>query len=436
MRIVLIGAGSFVFGAGLIADLILVHRRAGTHLALVDPRAPHLEDLAGYARRLAADTGVAVTVSTHRERAAALAGADAVILSASPGGVAAWRADREVLAAHGLAAQARECGGLGGLVNACRSIALVLEVCADMRRLCPQAGLWDVTNPMPRVVAAANRFGGVRTHGFCNAAWGGADGYRNVASYLGREPAELEVVSAGLNHFTWLLAVRDRASGADLLPQIEANVRAGVAGPFGDPAVVAGWLERFGAVPLAGWTHHGEYLEPDPRIPVDAPYHGDPAERAALLAEIADLAAGRRDWRQRRPAGAWEHPLDLIFAIADRTAIRLDMVNQPNAGHLPELPAGATVETPLAVVDGVTRPVTLPALPPQVAVICRRVSQVNELVAAGAATGNRELLLEALRLDPAIPDAGAAEPVLSELLERNAAFLPSFFPQRAARSGS
>jgi len=209
------------------------------------------------------------------------------------------------------------------------------------------------------------------------------------------------------------------------LPAVEAQVRAGTTSAFGGPTVVAGWLERFGAVPLAGWTHHAEYLEPDPRIPVDDPYHGDSAERAARLAELGELANGSRDWPTHRPASAWERPLDLIFACADGTSVRVDKVNHLNAGHLPELPDGVVVETPLCIEGGVGRAVQLPSLPPRVADICRRVSRINELVAAGAATGNRGLLREALRCDPAIPDADAAEPVLDLLLERNAPFLPA-----------
>ena len=85
MKIVLIGAGSYVFAPTVLRDAIVKHCITG-ELALVDLNLEAAEAMAGVGRRMAQDLGVACTIRATDDRRVVLPGADAVILSAAPEG--------------------------------------------------------------------------------------------------------------------------------------------------------------------------------------------------------------------------------------------------------------------------------------------------------------------------------------------------------------
>ncbi|WP_048747388.1 hypothetical protein [Paenibacillus sp. P22] len=226
MKIVLIGGGSFVFAPTVLEDCIVKHRMEG-ELVLVDLNLEAAAAMAGAGRALARQHGVDLLVSETDNREEALPGADFVILSAAPQGALRWKMDFDILKQFGLDDQARECGGLGGMLGAFRSIAMAMELARDMERLCPAALLLDVTNPMPRVVTAVARFSSVGVAGFCNIAHRSGQGYGLLPGLIGRKPHEVDIVTGGLNHFAWVLSMKDKQSGADLLPELRSFVEHG-----------------------------------------------------------------------------------------------------------------------------------------------------------------------------------------------------------------
>ncbi len=424
MKIVVIGAGSFVFGPTVLLDVIERHRLAYAELVLVDLDGEAAEIMAGVGRRMAEDLDVACRIAATTDRRTAMPGADFVILSASPQGAKRWKVDYEILKRLGMPDQARECGGVGGLSNALRSISLVLDVCEDMEALCPEATLLDVTNPMPRVVTAVHRFTPIQAYGFCNAAWQGPTGYAWLASLVERPQDAITVMTAGLNHFAWLVAIRDRATDEDLYPVVETAVREGEGARY---ALLRAWLETYGGIAVSG-GHTAEYLPFDPRAhyPTRPPYHGDAEARQRHWDTLRAVADGQVPWRDVQLGGSWEHPVDVAVAVETGDPLVVDMINLPNAGYLSDLPDGRIVEVPAMVEDGTVQGLKVGALPGQVGALCARVSDVHELVAEGAAKGNRALLQRAIEIDPAITDKAAAMQALEEMLVAHHDLLPRF----------
>lgn len=423
MKIVLIGAGSFVFAPSLLYDAIIDHRLADSELALVDLDADLANAMVAVGQRMAQEFGVPIRIRSTAARRQALPAADFVVLCAEVQGARRWSIDLEILTRWGIPGQARECGGVGGLGKSMRTIPLALEVARDMEQLCPHAWLLDVTNPMPRIVTAVARHTTIRALGFCNVAWGGYPGYQWLARLVGRSPAEIDVVTAGLNHFAWLLTIRDRTTGADLHPQIEAVVRQGDAQ---DLAILRRWLDRYGGIGVSGTIHMADFLPPDPDIPyrVTPPYHGTPEERQRRIAQLHRIAAGKDDWRPLLEHRSWERPLDLAVAQFNRQGAAFDMVNLPNDGALAQLPHGRVVEVPVVVRDGVVSGRAVPPLPGGVAAICRAVSDVHEAVADAVATRDRALAEHALAVDPAVSNVDAARGALAEMIEAHADIVP------------
>ncbi len=426
MKIVLIGGGSFVFAPTVLADAIIKHRLSECELVLVDPARDIVTAMEGAGHRMAADMGVHIRIHSVAERELALPGADFVLVSVAVQGARRWAMDYEILKEVGTPDQARECGAMGGLMAAFRSITFVMGVCQDMERLCPGAMLLNVTNPLPRVVTAVAKYTTIPVLGFCNIAWGGAEGYEWFARLIGRDTASIQVMTAGLNHFAWLLDIKDTITGEDLYPMVKDRVLKGTGREF---KVMQKWLYEYGGIAAGVVDHHGEYLPYDKDIhyPSMPPFHGDENERKQRVKELIDIAEGRMAWQDvLLTHGSWEHPVDVAVALNHRTEVTFDIVNMPNKGYLPQLPEGRIVEVPAFAKDGVITGIKVPVLPEGVAGLCNVISDVNELVAEAAVDGARSLAERAIEMDLAIADKRAAKLALKKMLKAHADLLPQF----------
>jgi len=425
MKIVVIGAGSFVFGTTVLKDAIERHRLAGCTICLVDINVDAARLMALLGDRIAGSLKVPCTITPHTNYRTVLSEADFVILCAAPQGQRRWEMDCAILEEAGLSDQRRECGGLEGLSNALRAITLALGISRDMEKLCPKAVLLDVTNPMPRVVTAVNRFTSIRAYGFCSVAFGGPTGYENIARLLQRPLSQLRVVTAGLNHFAWLVSVRDAKTGSDLMPEVHAAVQS-QSGP--EAEVLRDWLNQYGALAMSGIHHQGEYMPPDPRISYDgsSPYHGTADERRRRLQELEEVASGKRKLDLAGMQYSWEHPVDLVAALHRKASLYVPIINLPNRGGLSDLPDDRIVETPAQVSNGKVQGLPVKDFPELAAALCRQVSDVHELVAEGAAKGSREKLADAIQRDIAIPDKKKALAALDRLLDAHKDMLPQF----------
>ena len=80
----------------------------------------------------------------------------------------------------------------------------------------PRPGVWlvDFTNPVG-IVTQALLDDGHRAIGLCNVAIGFQ---RQFAARLGVTPDQVELEHVGLNHLTWIRAVR--VDGVDRLPEL------------------------------------------------------------------------------------------------------------------------------------------------------------------------------------------------------------------------
>ena len=93
-----------------------------------------------------------IVVTATTDRRAALADCDAVLSSFRPGGFEARVLDERIPLDHGLIGQ--ETQGAGGFFMALRAVAVLKDVCAEMEELCPDAWIFNYTNPV-NIVAEA-----------------------------------------------------------------------------------------------------------------------------------------------------------------------------------------------------------------------------------------------------------------------------------------
>lgn len=425
MKVVQIGAGSFVFSVSFLHDLILDHRMDGAHIVLVDLNPEALEVMRGVALRFARDAGISITVTCETDRRAALPGADFVVFSAEVQGAHRWMMDFQKLKSAGLADQARENGGLGGLMKTVRSATLIVAVARDMEELCPSASLLITANPLPRLASAVSIHTGIQAIGFCNVAWNGYPGYQWLASIVGKSASEVTVVTAGLNHFAWLVSICDRSTGEDLLPLVVQHIREGQGNDY---ELLREWYRTYGAVGVSGPMHMGELLPYDPRNHYHdtPPFHGTPEERDRFVTLLKAIGSSEADWRPALAHRSWERPADVATAIYNKTPAHFDMLNIVNNGSLSQLPDDRVVEVPAMASQGVLKGYGLPPLPEPLSSLLNTVSDVIDLSARAAIKGDRDFLRQVVEIDPAIGQKKEALEILDALVDQHVDLAPQF----------
>src|SRR5947209_14938080 len=169
----------------------------------------------------------------------ALDGASFVLIQLRVGGQAARLSDETVPLACGCIGQ--ETTGAGGLGKALRTVPVVLEIASRVRELAADdAWIVDFTNPVG-IVTRALRDGGHRAVGLCNVA---ITFQRHIAAHLGVAPERVVIEQVGLNHLTWIRAVR--LDGRDVLAEVLESFGDALAREIELPRAV---LAALGAIP-------------------------------------------------------------------------------------------------------------------------------------------------------------------------------------------
>jgi alpha-galactosidase len=457
VKIVVIGAGSACFGLNTLATLARSPTLRDGSLALVDLNADGLALIHAVAQRLNCEWKARLTIESSTRRQEVLPGADFVIVAIEVGPrEATWRRDWEIPLQFGVRQPYGENGGPGGLSHTLRQVPEMLAIARDMERLCPDAWLINFTNPLPRLCLAVSRYSRIQTVGLCHQIVNaymmvgvaladrlGIDVPPSVTSNAGpdvwskaRHAAEqarslVEIKAAGLNHFTWILDLRHRRSGEDLYPAFR---EAFLSLPDGFEPLTRALFQTTGLCPVPGDNHLAEYL-PWCHDPQTRPWEKydlhlfdwdrASAERDQKWQAIEDMAQGSAPINGLREAKG-EGAAEIIEGLLGGKDAYRPAVNIPNQGHITNLPDGAIVELPALVGGWGIRGLHIGRLPDMVAELCRREITVAGLAVDAAASGDRQIALQALLLDPCIDDLDTARAILDAYLVEFADYLPQF----------
>ncbi len=458
-KIVVIGAGSASFGENTLAALMSSQRLQGTSLALVDQNTPNLDIVGRLALRLNREWNAQMSVTTHTHHLEALEGAEFVVMAIEVGPrEQLWQQDYDIPLKYGVRQPYAENGGPGGFAHAARNIGPVMQIVQDMERICPQAWLINYTNPMVRICDAVNRYSQIRVVGLCHQILIGycfagmllkddlginvPDGITGMHSDQRENPLRDQVVAqivprvdllaAGLNHFTWVLALRDRQTGADLYPLF--CQRWADYDPIFEP-LTRRVFDAVGLFPVPGDSHLCEYL-PWVSDPVTRPWEkynlhlyewGTRAEmRDQGLIRLGKMADGQLPVDHLMDSDS-EGALEMIVNLAGSGSHYHLAANLPNRGQIENLPLGAIVETPVLVNGSGVHPVHVGRLPEAVAELCRRETAVAQLCVDAAERGDYQKALQCLLLDPVVTDMDLARQILDDYLNAYRQHLPQFW---------
>ena len=425
LKIAYIGGGS-TRGAGTMASFIEQGENfAGSEIVLIDLDADRLELIRGLSERMAEAKGVDMTVSAFTDRRAGLQDCDAILTSYRPGGFEARVLDEKIPLRHGIIGQ--ETQGPGGFFMALRSIAVMQGILEDMAVACPDARIFNYTNPVNIVAQAVTDHSDVPFVSLCE----GPILYpEQVAEAAGLDPARLDVASVGLNHGSW--SVRHTYDGQDVVPLLQEAWARRHDDPELDPRTrrMLRLATVMGALPSEYFQYY--YFEDE------------------VLRELTSKPTTRAEDILGWVPGYWQHYVEqarsdepvldpdrsrggiheLELAIDCMDAVYNDRgetlpVNVPNQGSIPGFPDTLVVET-LGRCDasGIT-PLEMPGLPTHVKGLVEALAEYQQAAADAAWSGDARDGVRALAAHPLVRSVDAAEELYAELAAAHREHLPA-----------
>jgi 6-phospho-beta-glucosidase len=418
VKVAIVGAGS-TYTPELVEGLI---RRADRfpvdELALLDVDPSRLEVVGGLARRMLDRAGFGGRTVLTDDRDEAIDGAAFVIVQLRVGGQAARLLDETIPPRFGCIGQ--ETTGVGGFAKALRTVPPVLEL-AELTSRRGAPGYWfiDFTNPTGLVTQALlDR--DVRAIGLCNVAIGFQ---RRFAERFGVDPERVELEHVGLNHLSWVRAVK--VDGVDRLPEL---LQTDLGGLSADAEIPPELVRVLGAVP----SYYLRYYYRTPEMLERQAQGTTRAEEVMrierdLLELYRDPGLAEKPRLLERRGGAFysEAAAQLAASLASGTG-DAQVVNVRNAGAIPNLADDDVVEVAARIDAEGAHPIPVAPLDQDMLGLVQHVKAYERLTIEAAVNGDRSLALRALLANPLGPDADSATGLLDAILDASREYLPRF----------
>ena len=257
-RIAIVGGGSYQWAPKLLVDFANTPLLHDAEIVLQDIDSGSLPRMVEFVEHVAKVRGIGLTATSTTDQRTALDGADYVVVNISTGGFDSMRHDLEVPARYGVKQSVGDSVGPGGIVRALRNIPVFLELARNMAEVCPDAWLFNLTNPMTTICRSVTRETSVKTVGLCHEI----AGVQFLLSQL-LEVSFMDIAPtiAGVNHLPFVTKLDVR--GDDGLQQLRELLD-------GDPGTKDDLLRhhrvklelfsRFGVLPGAGDRHLVEFF--------------------------------------------------------------------------------------------------------------------------------------------------------------------------------
>lgn len=436
-RIAMVGAGSVIFCKTLMMDIMATPGLEDTTFVLMSPTEPKLRKMEALANEIVRENGLPSKIEATTDRRKALAGANYVVNMIQVGGVEAFQRDYEIPLKYGVDECIGDSMGPGGIFRALRTIPVLMDIAKDMRELCPDALLLNYANPMAACCWALGKAPGLKFVGLCHGVQTTLD---LIAGYVGAKKEEIDFVCAGINHMAWFL--RLEKGGKDLYPILRANFEKPEY--YVNEKVRGEVFRHFGYFMTESTGHLSEYVpwfrssRKALDLYCDQPDFGGASGAyykycRSVVEKFLSPDALKLESRKLAKRSA-EYCSYIIEAMEKDKTFRLNG-NVRNDGLITNLPNGCCVEVPIFVDRMGLHPTVVGDLPPQCAALNMTNVNVQGLAVEAGLTGDPELVMNAIALDPltsAVLTLREARDLTIEMFEAEAQWLPQFAGKKLA----
>ncbi|MBN1584210.1 MAG: alpha-glucosidase, partial [Anaerolineae bacterium] len=348
-----------------------------------------------------------------------------------------WEQDWRIPQQYGIRQVYGENGGPGGLFHSLRIIPPILAICGDIQKICPEAHVFNFSNPMSRIcTTVCRKYPDLNFVGLCHEI----GSLRFLLPHmLGVPYEELHVRAGGLNHFSVLLEATYRETGADAYADIrgkaidffenlpsmrdfrryvqetgkrpatlEEALQIPVSRRWSERGLFRVILEKFGHLPITTDSHFGEYIQ----------WAYDTVDHEGILDFYMSYKEGlSRAEPHKIELRLIERVVPIIEGILTDSGYEEEAVNVPNNGAIADLPDWLVVEVPATVDKDGVHGIPLPDYPKGVLGLLHNQVAVHDMTAEAVISGSKAAVLQALLVDPIVDKCKATEEMLDTMLE-------------------
>ena len=434
-KIAFIGAGSFGFTRNLVRDILTFPLLKDATLSLMDIDAERLDYIKRAVERIVAEGNYPAKVQATMDRVEALQGADAVICTILAGGVQVWRHDIEIPKRYGVDINVGDTRGPAGVFRALRTIPVMLSICRDMERYCPNAILLNYTNPMAMLCRAMQRESSIKVTGLCHSVQGTA---AMLARWIGAPMEEITYTCAGINHQAFYITYE--WNHRDAYPLIREAVEKPEI--YQEEIVRNEMFKHLGYYVTESSGHNSEYnwwFRKRPDLIEKYCTHGtgwNPGVYAYILNSYlqrekdwkSDIIAWLEDPKPLNLSRGHEYASAIINAYVGGEPYRFNG-NVPNKGLIPNLPQDACVEVPVYADRNGFNAISVGPLPPQCAALVNVSIACEEMAVEGCLRGDPTMVFHAIAYDPltaSVLSLAEIRRMVNEMFAQNRDYLPTF----------
>jgi alpha-galactosidase len=370
------------------------------------------------------------------DRAEALKDADGVLCTILAGGVHVWRYDVEIPKKYGIDINVGDTRGPAGIFRALRTIPVMLDICEDIERYCPNAIFLNYANPMAMLCRAMQGQSKVQVTGLCHSVQGTAE---MLAKWIGAPMDEITYLSAGINHQAFYLEYK--WNGKDAIPLIRKAIteRPEI---YNQEIVRNEMFLNLDYYVTESSGHNSEYnawFRKRPDLIEKYCTHGT-GWNPGVYGYILDDYLKREDtWKKEIDEWLAMDKVDLergheyaayIFnaTFGDGTLFEFNG-NVRNFGLIDNLPAGCCVEVPVMASKRGLSPMHVGPLPEHLAILVNTSARCEELAVEAAITGDPRKVFHSICFDPltsAVLSMDEIKKMVDEMFEANKNWLPQF----------
>ena len=433
-KIVFIGAGSVQFTTAVVKDITTYPALDTAEICLMDLDEYRLNEITKCVQRIKKEMGSGITITSTTSRETALTNADAVIVTVFNGDVDIWRHEIEIPMKYGVNICVGDTRSVSGIFRALRNIPLMLDICKDVERICPNAFMLNYTNPMAMLCKAMQTYTNVDVTGLCHSVQGTSE---MLAQWAGVDYKNMTYTCVGVNHMAFFTELK--ANGTDLYPILSEKI----AQPefYVKEKVRNELFKTFGYYVTESSAHNSEYTpwfrkRPDliRQYCSGEGANWNPGEHAFSLRVRQDprrfdnLVQTFMEKPLTKERGR-EYAANIINArIGDGTPFDFN-ANILNNGSVENLPYDACVEIPVtATKDGYVRKYQ-GKLPSSIAPLVAHTANIENLTVEACEKKSKQLVYQAVSLDPlcsAVLSLQEIRDMCDELFAVNKDYLGSF----------
>ena len=437
-RIVLIGAGSASFGPATLMDLNLSSIMSGSTVVLHDINKEKLEMVYEIILEDNKKLGNKFDIECTTSRADAIKNADFIICSIEKGDrfELRWQ-DNKIPRKSGSTEMMAENGGPGGFFHSARQIPEIVNIAKDVEKICPEAFFINYSNPMSRICLAIKRtVPNLKFVGLCHQI--GLLTAHHLSKMLNRDLKDIQITTGGLNHFAFIMNLKDLKSGENFMPEFNLKCLEYFEDKwdrFHYADLTFEVYKRCGYFPYVGDNHLCEYLQigsqytkiqdiTDWITRMEQFNKGGNTRLTKYYRRLKKGTYPRKGLFMKNPSG--ERAIPIIEAICEDKNSYETALNISNDGIIENLPQDLVIECSGIVNKNGIKGKKLGRIPKRVAAMLRIEASIQDLCVEAILKESKDLALACIALDVNCGSFEMAEAIFDEMTRLQKDYLPSF----------